>query len=110
MKRQAKAAAVLLLLLMAVFALTGCKKTAGDILTLYDSNALKIERQGAETHIYDLEGGAEYTFTAHRVKRSTVDPVKTAQTTADTATVTIQTVHGLIFVTSKATGETIFIK
>ena len=105
-----KAAAVLLALVMAVFALTGCTNSKGDILTLYDANGLKIEREGVQTRIYDLEGDAEYIFTTHRVRKSTAEPVKEAQTTADTDTITIQTVHGLIIVTSKATGETIYIK
>lgn len=42
--------------------------------------------------------------------RKPAKAAKEAQTTADTATITIQTVHGLIIVTSKATGETIYIK
>jgi hypothetical protein len=105
-----KAAAFILALVMAVFALTGCTKTGGEVLTLYDANDLKIEREGVQTRIYDLEGEAEYTFTSHRVKKSAAEPVKEAQTTTDTDTITIQTVHGLIIVTSKATGKTIYIK
>lgn len=105
-----KAAAVLLALVMALFALTGCTNDAGKVFTLYDGNGLKIEREGVETRIYDLEGEAEYTFTSHRVKKSAAEPVKEAQTTTDTDTIKIQTVHGLIIVTSKATGETIYIK
>ena len=107
---KSKVTALLLALIMAVFALTGCTKAQQGIYTLYDANGLKIEREGAQTRIYDLEGDAEYTFTAHRVRKSTAEPVKEAQTTADTDTITIQTVHGLIIVTSKATGETIYIK
>ena len=107
-----KAAAVLLALVMAVFALTGCTKTTNEVLTLYDSTGLKIERQGAETRIYDLEGEAEYTFTSHRVRaaKGTAAQISEAKTTADTDTVTIQTVHGLIIVTEKATGTTLYIK
>lgn len=105
-----KAVAVLLALVMAVFALTGCTKTQQGTYTLYEANGLKIEREGIETRIYDLEGEAEYTFTSHRVKKSAAEPVKEAQTTTDTDTIKIQTVHGLIIVTSKATGTTIYIK
>ena len=105
-----KAVAVLLALVMAVFALTGCTKTQQGTITLYDGNGLKIEPEGVETRIYDLEGEAEYTFTSHRVRKSAVEPVKEAQTTTDTDTITIQTVHGLIIVTSKATGTTLYIK
>lgn len=107
---RSKAAAVLLALVMALFALTGCTNDAGKVFTLYDGNGLKIEREGVETRIYDLEGEAEYTFTSHRVKKSAAEPVKEAQTTTDTDTIKIQTVHGLIIVTSKATGTTIYIK
>lgn len=107
---RSKAAAVLLALAMALFALTGCTNDAGKVFTLYDGNGLKIEREGIETRIYDLEGEAEYTFTSHRVKKSAAEPVKEAQTTTDTDTIKIQTVHGLIIVTSKATGTTIYIK
>ena len=110
MKR--KTAALLLALVMAVFALTGCTKTGGEVLTLYDANGLKIEREGAQTRIYDLEGGADYTFTSHRVRaaKGTAAQISEAKTTADTDTVTIQTVHGLIIVTEKATGTTLYIK
>lgn len=107
---RSKAAAVLLALVMALFALTGCTNDAGKVFTLYDGNGLKIEREGVETRIYDLEGEAEYTFTSHRVKKSAAEPVKEAQTTTDTDTIKIQTVHGLIIVTSKATGTTLYIK
>ena len=107
---RSKATALILALVMALFALTGCTKAQQGTYTLYEANGLKIEREGAETRIYDLEGEAEYTFTSHRVKKSAAEPVKEAQTTTDTDTITIQTVHGLIIVTSKATGETIYIK
>lgn len=107
---KSKAAAVLLALVMALFALTGCTNDAGKVFTLYDGNGLKIEREGVETRIYDLEGEAEYTFTSHRVKKSAAEPVKEAQTTTDTDTIKIQTVHGLIIVTSKATGTTLYIR
>lgn len=105
-----KAIALILALAIAVFALTGCTKQEARVSTLYSSNALKVERQGADTRIYDLEGEAEYTFTSHRVKKSAAEPVQAAQTTTDTDTITIQTVHGLIIVTSKATGTTLYIK
>lgn len=107
---RSKATALILALVMALFALTGCTNDAGKVFTLYDGNGLKIEREGVETRIYDLEGDAEYTFTSHRVKKSAAEPVKEAQTTTDTDTIKIQTVHGLIIVTSKATGTTIYIK
>ena len=107
-----KAVAVLLALVMAVFALTGCTKTQQGTITIYDGNGLKIEREGVETRIYDLEGEAEYTFTSYRVRatQGTAAQISEAKTTADTDTITIQTVHGLIIVTKKATGTTLYIK
>ena len=107
---RSKATALILALVMALFALTGCTKAQQGTYTLYEANGLKIEREGAETRIYDLEGEAEYTFTSHRVKKSAAEPVKEAQTTTDTDTIKIQTVLGLIIVTSKATGTTFYLK
>lgn len=63
-----KRTTALILLVGLLFALTACGRTADDKLTLYEGNALKIEREGAITRIYDLEGGGEYTFTTHRTR------------------------------------------
>jgi hypothetical protein len=98
---------------MALFALTGCTKGEADILTLHDTESLYIERQGAETRVYDRIGEAQYTFTSHRARVKKGDPaqiIKEADTTADTDTITIQTVHGLIIVTDKTAGTTYFIR
>ena len=107
-----RAAALLLALVMALFALTGCTKTAPATITLYDTESLYIERQGAETRVYDRVGGADYTFTSHRVRaaKGTAAQISEAKTTADTDTIKIQTVHGLIIVTVKDTGTTLYIK
>ena len=101
----------IILLVGLLFALTACGRTADDKLTLYEGNALKIEREGAITRIYDLAGNAEYTFTAHRTraKKGTEDIVKTANTTTTTDTIKISTVHGIIIVET-ADGETLYIK
>lgn len=105
-------AAALILALAALFSLTGCAKTGGKVVTLYSTEALKIEREGAETRIFDLAGKAEYTFTSRRVKATNgaAANIGVAKTTADTDTVTIQTVHGLIIVTVKSTGKTLYIR
>ena len=94
-----------------VFALTACGKGAGDIVTLYEGNALKIEREGAITRIYDIAGNTEYTFTKTptRTKKGTADIVDTASTSTTTDTINISTVHGIIIVTT-ADGETLYIK
>ena len=106
-----KRTTALILLVGLLFALTACGRTADDKLTLYEGNALKIEREGAITRIYDLEGGGEYTFTTHRTraKKGTEDIVKTANTTTTTDTIKISTVHGIIIVET-ADGETLYIK
>lgn len=100
-----------ILLIGLLFALTACGRTADDKLTLYEGNALKIEREGAITRIYDLEGGGEYTFTTHRTraKKGTADIVRTANTTTTTNTIKISTVHGIIIVET-ADGEPLYIK
>lgn len=106
-----KRTTALILLVGLLFALTACGTGADDKLTLYEGNALKIEREGAITRIYDLEGGGEYTFTTHRTraKKGTEDIVKTANTTTTTDTIKISTVHGIIIVET-ADGETLYIK
>ena len=106
-----KRTTALILLVGLLFALTACGRTADDKLTLYEGNALKIEREGAITRIYDLEGGGEYTFTTHRTraKKGTADIVRTANTTTTTDTIKISTVHGIIIVET-ADGETLYIK
>ena len=109
---RSKATALILALVMALFALTGCTNSKGGIFTLYDANGLKIEREGAQTRIYDLEGDAEYTFTLRRVKKATSEAayISEAKTAADTDTLTIKTVYSLVIVTEKATGKTIYIR
>ena len=93
-----------------LLALPACGR-ARDIVTLYEGNALKIEREGAVTRIYDLEGGGAYTFTTHRTRtrKSQATPVRTANTSTHTDTIDIKTVHGLIIVTT-ADGKTLYIK
>ena len=100
-----------ILLIGLLFALTACGSETGDKVTLYEGNALKIEREGAITRIYDLEGGGEYTFTTHRTraKKGTADIVRTANTTTTTNTIKISTVHGIIIVET-ADGEPLYIK
>ena len=112
MKRKHKAAAFIIALVMAVFALTGCTESKPAAITLYDTETLYIEREGAETRVYDRVGGADYTFTSHRVKASTgtAAQIREATTGADTDTIQIKTVYNLIIVTDKTTGTTLYIK
>ena len=112
MKRKHRAAAFIIALVMAVFTLTGCTDQTPAATTLYDSETLYIERQGAETRVYDRVGGADYTFTSHRVKagQGTAAQIREATTTADTDTIQLKTVYNLIIVTDKTTGTTLYIK
>ena len=109
---RSKATALILALVMALFALTGCTKTAPAVITLYDTETLYIEREGAETRVCDRVGNADYTFISHRAKTdgSPAAQIREASTTANTDTVEIKTVYNLIIVTDKTTGTTIYIK
>lgn len=104
-------AAIILVLATAAVFLVGCTNTQQGALTLYETDTLKIEREGAETRIYDLVGDSEYTFTAHRTRarKDATQDVQEAMTTAATDTITIKTVHGIIIVTT-ADGRTLYIK
>lgn len=108
-REKSKAAAVIAALALIALILTGCTAQKGAVI-LYESNTLKIEREAAETRVFDLTDGATYTFTARRVKKADVKPVQAATVTADTETINIQTVYGLIIVTEKATGKTLYVK
>lgn len=106
---KSKAIPPVIALVMAVLALTGC---AEQKYTMYDTETLYVEREGAQTRVYDRVGGAAYTFTSHRVKKDkgTAAQVSEATTTADTSTIKIQTIYGLIIVTDKTTRETLYIR
>lgn len=100
-----------ILLIGLLFALTACGSETGDKVTLYEGNALKIEREGAVTRICDLVGGGEYSFTTHRTraKKGTADIVNTSNTIVTTNTIKISTVHGIIIVET-ADGKPLYIK
>lgn len=104
------AAFIVSLALAAVF-LVGCTSTRQDAVTLYETDTLKIERQGAETRIYDIVGDSEYTFTAHRtrVKKDAAQAVQEDRISTVTDTITISTVHNIIIVTT-ADGKTLYIR
>lgn len=110
MRKQANKAAIIAAV-WALFSFTGCKKAAADVTTIYDSDRLKIEQQGANTYIYDLAAGTDYSFTRsrQRKKAGTAAQIREARTTTDTKSLTIQTVYSLIIVTVKSTGETLYI-
>lgn len=92
-----------------LFALTACGKGAEGITTLYEGNAVKIEREEDTTRIYDLVGNTEYTFTTHRARTKKAESVRTAKTNTITDTIKIMTVHELIIVET-ADGKTLYVK
>lgn len=110
MKMFYKTAAVVLALVMAAAVLVGCTNGQQEAVTIYETDLLKIERQGAETRIADLVDDSAYTFTTHRTRTSkdAAQYVQEAQTTAKTETIEIKTVHGIIIVTTAA--GTIYVK
>lgn len=105
-KTTRRAAAAILGVILAVFILAGCQQQAG---TVYESDTLRIERDGAAVCIYDLVGDAAYTFTAHRTRTQAAD-VREVKTCTDTDTIRLQTAGGTIIVTDKTAGKTLYVK
>lgn len=112
--RKRKYSFILAVMLIAAL-MTGCSGTP-ETKTLYQSESVRIERTGSQTVIYDLVGGAEYSFTSHRArvkKEQTTEELLqmwTAKTTADTDTIKLQTVQGLIILEDKTAAKTYYIK
>ena len=102
----------MLAIITALFALTGCRNSAADKMTIHDTNTLKIEREVAKTTVYDVAGDAQYIFTTTRTRtpKGTAAQISEAKTTTDTETIRLQTVYSMIIVTDKTTGETFYIR
>lgn len=110
MKRIIAIMACIIALGTLILSFTACKKEAG-INTLYEGNAVKIEREGNITRIYDIAGNAKYTFSTRRarVKAAEIQTVEEVKTAAKTETIDIKTISDIIIVTT-ADGKTLFIK
>lgn len=113
-QRSSKRAAVALAaLLMAVCLFIGCTvrtERTVEAFTLYETNTLKIVRQGAKTDVYDLAGNAHYGFTKKRVRRDPdAQQIREVKTSTDTETIKIQLIGGGILVDDKTAGKTIYI-
>ena len=109
MARRLKHSILLAVVLLAL--LTGCSKPEPQTETLYSSDSVKVERTGSQTVVYDLAGGAEYTFTSHRTRqRKSDNTARAATTTADTETIRLQTVYNLIILEDKPAEQTYYIK
>ena len=102
-----------LMLTVVVLALTlaGCARER-ELVTIWSSDTLRIEREGRTLHVHDLAGCSCYTLGITHIKRTpeSTQEVQTARSLVDTATVTIEAAHKLIIVTDKASGETIYIR
>lgn len=111
--RSKRAAAIIMAVIMAVFFLIGCTQRVeipAEAFTVYETNSLKIVRQGAKTDVYDLAGNAHYGFTKKKVRKDPDAPkIREAKTGADTDTIKIQIFGGWILVEDKTAGKTIFI-
>lgn len=100
---------VIIALVALVFLFTACGNGTDKARTLYETDTLKIERKGAITKVYDLDGGGEYSFTTRRTRKTKAEAEPT-KTTTSTDTVEIKTAYNLIFVTTKKDGTTICIR
>lgn len=89
--------------------------TAQEVITLFDTPTLKIELEGAETRVFDLVGGKEYSYTTKRKrvsKNPTLEQMQArclASTSANTDTVKIELVGGLIVVNDKTAEQVYYI-
>lgn len=104
--------AIVLFIVLGVLTLflTGCTRTAEEG-TLYTSGTLEIVREGTKTRILDLAGKSEYSFTSKRERAKTGEKsVTNGIVTADTDTIRIETAHGIIIVTDKTAGSTVYVK
>ena len=99
-----KAIAILLLAIILATA-AGCSRAT---VTLYESAGLKIDRCGAETTIEDKTAGGLYTLHTVMIRRQdgTTAQIKTL---ADTDTIKISAGGGLLIVTDKINGQTVYL-
>lgn len=98
-----------LILALLVLVLAGCAK---ETVTLYDTETLRIEREGRELLVHDLAGAHDYTLTTKRVRKTPENSqeVQTARSLVDTETISIETARKLVIVTDKTAQETLYIQ
>ena len=86
-----------------------------EIITLFDTNTIRIELEGKETRVFDLAGNQEYSFTTKRIIRTEPLSLEKMQAralgriSADTDTIKITLSGGLIVVEDKTAHETYYI-
>ncbi len=95
---------------LAALLLTAC---SSKTVTVF-ADGFTVIRHGRETCITDTSTGAEFHFTARRVKRpqNTAEATERAKmkTAADTQTLKIKYAGAVITVTVNATGETFLVR
>lgn len=111
-KTRYRTRAVIIAVIMAIFTLTGCREERQAVTVLYDTETLHIEQRGAETGIYDRINDTEYLFICRRVRvrPGQTDQIKEAKTAVNTSTLKVQTVYGILVITDKTAGKTVYIK
>lgn len=104
---------IALMLVVVVLALTlaGCARRHEPV-TIWNSETLRIKREGRMLYVHDLAGGSCYTLGITRSRQAQEIPrkVQTARSLVDTETVCIETARKLVIVTVKTTGATLFIQ
>lgn len=101
-----KKIAVAVLIAAIVLTLAGCRSQGRT--TLYQSDSITVERQGRTTYILEAATGNTYTFRQTRATKK--GEARTAATSTNTDTISIETVFNIIIVDVKATGETVYIR
>ena len=92
--------AFVLLLSMCLMLFAGCKN---EPKMLYQSDSVKIVREGNKTAVYDLLADKEYNYITKRVKRS--EGVLEPYTTVDTDTIKIEIIPSGLRVYDKAENK-----
>ena len=90
----------LILALMVLLSLTGCK---GKPKVLLDTDLLKVEQEGAKIHVYDVESNMTYTFYIRHKKPS--NRVLEPYTVTDTPTLRIEKQYKKIILYVKRSEE-----
>ena len=82
--------------------LTACRKDG----VLIDTQTLKVERDGAQTVVYDLAGNAEYSYRTIRVRKDKIsDEMKTDRIEVSTDTIEITVLCGGGFIIKDHTAN-----
>ena len=101
----------LALILALALVLAGCANSK-ETVTLYDTETLRIEREGRGLLVHDLAGAHDYTLTTQRVKKTPENSqeVQTARPLVNTETISIETARKLVIVTDKTAEKTLYIQ